>query len=96
MPRTKYETIRLRWQGLGPETVIEPGVYHLAGKWAAGACQELETDDGCSACQEEMEVVEDEIEKLYKAMGREVVDFMLVNRPEEDGYWEYEVESRKT
>mgnify|MGYP001564629022 CR=1 FL=1 len=96
MSRTKHETIRLRWQGLGPEAVIEPGIYHDAGKWAAGECQEPETDDGCSACQEEMEEVADEIEKHYKVMNREVVDFMLVNRPPDDGYWEYEVESRKT
>ena len=93
MPRTKYETIMLRWDGANPD-VVQPQALH-PDKYDCKNIPDEDMPEGCRYCQEELDDVTETISAIYREKGREVIDTFHSNNPENDGFWEFGVESKK-
>lgn len=88
MARSKYEIMAINFEDVG----VVPTMFHPLDV----NCDELsETEEGCRWCQEEIEAVEDELARIFKDKGREILTLFYSNRANDDHFWEFEIDSRK-
>ena len=90
MSRTRFRTIKV-----SREDVIPYG-FHMDTDLTECAYKR-ETDEGCEACQEEMDSADELVAKRELEKGYEVVDISLSNDPwtNTDEDWEFDVTERK-
>lgn len=91
MGRYKYRIITL------PRCEMEPGGYHDGDARDEQCLTATETEDGCSFCQEEMDVADEMVAKQEEQKGYEILDIMLTNDPwtSRDEGWEFWVKEKK-